>query len=126
MYKGSFYVNYSFIKNSILEETRKKLDISDAAQMPQFKKYYKGYEAKLKEADKGDTKHNEEFPEECLAKVWPLVSKIHEIIKAGDTSTEEFEDLINSIPDYETNTKQKRCKGTGNTTYTYLEKKIPI
>ena len=95
---------FSFVKNIILEKSLRKLDLSDAIQFPNFAKYFKGYQEKVKDLGLANTKHHPSIPDAVQGKIWNLISDLYKVMKSKDNTSDEFKKLLEKIPHYKKTT----------------------
>ena len=60
--------------------------------------FYRGLTKELKKAGKADTNHNEPIDEETEDRIHDLLAKVQKIMEEKDTESENFKNLVESLP----------------------------
>ena len=94
--RSTVEMSKSLLKTHVLNEHT--IDISKDGDFPKFSRFWKGFVMELKAHGKADVRHNREVPDPILAKIYTLLSAIHDLM-TGDPNDPTYDDILTRIPE---------------------------
>ena len=87
----------SHIKMRILKDSKGAIDINNKNVFPDFHRLWKGQMKVLKQAGKGDVKHNQAIPDPVCVKLFKLLVVLTDLLQQ-DENHPEFEENLMKLP----------------------------